>query len=39
MEQFQAAFQKVMRGGAVAFSLPPARSTRKRNPHGTFVQV
>ena len=38
MEQFQAAFQKVMHG-AVAFSLAPARPTRKRNPHGMFIPV
>ena len=38
MGQFQAAFQKVMHG-AVAFSLAPARPTRKRNPHGMFIPV
>jgi histidinol-phosphate aminotransferase len=38
MQQFQAAFQKVMTG-AVAFSMPSAPPTKKRNRHGIVLQV
>jgi histidinol-phosphate aminotransferase len=38
MEQFQAAFQKVMHG-TIAFSMPPAPPTKMRHRHGVVLQV